>query len=213
LAVLARRCGWLDPSDREALLHDAYTVFLEKQRAGQLDVGRMRAPQVRAYLTQTALNKAMDEGKRAGRRRSVSLDDGLVLDSADPDRQLDERLAARFDDARVREIVAELPERQQLVVNLRFFFNRTPREIQRQLEITERVYRRELERATRHLARRLTQVREGTFCDSLRSVILAYVAGVAGPSRRLEARRHLESCPACAHWAMAQLTDVRRCAA
>ncbi len=199
LSVLARRCGWLDPSDREALLHDAYTVFLEKQRDGQLDTGSMRTPQVRAYLTQTALNKAMDEGKRAGRRRSVSLDnEELGIDPIDPGRELDDRLASSFDDARIREIVAELPERQQMIIKLRFFFDRTPEEVQRYLGVTERVYRRELERASRHIARRVELVRSGEFCESRRSLILAYVNGVAGPHRVVEARRHLATCPGCA---------------
>ena len=214
LAVLRRRCGWLDPTDREALLHDAYTVFLEKQRDQQLNASVMRPPQIRAYLTQTALNKAMDEGKRAGRRRSVSLDDeDLGLDPADPGRELDEHLAARLDDARVREIVAELPERQQLVIKLRFFFDRAPLEIQRYLGVTERVYRRELERATRYLAERYDLVREGTFCESRRSLILAYVTGVAGPNRMAEARRHLDTCPACMQWASELRAAVRRAAA
>ena len=199
LSVLARRCGWLDPSDREALLHDAYAVFLEKQRDGALDTESMRTPQVRAYLTQTALNKAMDEGKRAGRRRSVSLDnEDLGIDPIDPGRDLDDRLASSFDDARIREIVAELPERQQMIIKLRFFFDRTPDEIQRYLGVTERVYRRELERASRHIATRIELVRSGTFCDSRRSLILAYVNGIAGPHRVVEARRHLATCPACA---------------
>jgi RNA polymerase sigma factor (sigma-70 family) len=214
LSVLARRCGWLDPSDRESLLHEAYAVFLQKERDGQLDVAAMRPPQVRAYLTQTALNKAMDEGKRAGRRRSVSLDDDdLGIEPADPGRGLEEQLASRFDDARVREIVAQLPERQQLVIKLRFFFNRTPQEIQRYMGITERVYRRELERATRQLAERFELVRNGTFCDSRRSLILAYVTGVAGPNRRLDARRHLESCPACASWVLELRATTHRAAA
>lgn len=202
LAVLGRRCGWLDPSDREALLHDAYAVYLEKQNSGRLDAERMCSRQIRAYLTQTALNKAMDEGKRANRRRLTSLDDpGLGLDPVDPGRELDDRLAARFDEARVREIVAELPERQQLVIKLRFFFDRTPQEIQRYLGITERVYRRELERASRRLAEHFEMLREGKFCESRRSLILAYLTGIAGPNRTLGARRHLKSCPACASWA------------
>src|SRR5262245_44058844 len=75
LGVLGRRCFWMDPSDREALLHDAFAVLLEKQSSGQLDTAALTTSQLRAYLTQTALNKAMDEGKRAWRRRSVSLDD------------------------------------------------------------------------------------------------------------------------------------------
>jgi RNA polymerase sigma factor (sigma-70 family) len=201
LAVLSRRCGWLDPSDREAIFHDAYAVFLEKERDGHLDVSAMCAAQVRAYLTQTSLNKAMDESKRAGRRRTVSLDDeALSIDPADPGRGLDERLSAGLDAARVREIVAELPTRQQMIVSLRYFFDRTPDEVQRCLGISERVYRRELERATRHIARGYDLVRRGTFCDSRQSLILAYVSGIAGPRRVADARRHVASCPACAGW-------------
>jgi RNA polymerase sigma factor (sigma-70 family) len=214
LAVLARRCGWLDPSDREALFHDAYAVLLEKQRDGHLEVGAMRAPQIRAYLTQTALNKAMDESKRAGRRRSVSLDDeDLGLDPADPGRDLDEHLVSRFYEARIREIVAELPGRQQTVVKLRFFFDRTPDEIQQYLGVSERVYRRELERATRHIAARFELVRTGMFCQSHRSLILAYVTGVAGPRRAANARRHVQSCPACAGWVRELRAAVGRAAA
>jgi RNA polymerase sigma factor (sigma-70 family) len=214
LSVLARRCGWLDPSDREALFHDAYAVFLEKQREGQLDISAMRPPQVRAYLTQTSLNKAMDEGKRAGRRRSVSLDnEDLGIEPADPQRDIDERLAARYDDARVREIVAKLPERQQIVIKLRFFFNRTPQEIQHYMGITERVYRRELERASRTLAERFELVRDGTFCESQRSLMLAYVTGVAGPTRMAAARRHLDSCPSCTSWVLEMRSLTRRAGA
>lgn len=212
LAVLRRRCGWLDPSDREALFHDAYAVFLEKQQRGQLDTSVMLGRQVRAYLAQTSLNKAMDEGKRAGRRRTVALDDQL-LEPADPGLDVDERLASKFDDARVREIVAELPDRQQLVVKLRFFLHRDPAEIQRYLGVTERVYRRELERATRHIAERFHLVKGGTFCEGQRSLILAYVTRVSGPTRREAARRHLESCPACAHWASELRCALGRAAA
>jgi RNA polymerase sigma factor (sigma-70 family) len=214
LRVLGSRCSWLDSSDREALFHDAYAVFLEKQRSGQLDARGMRQPQVRAYLTQTALNKAMDEGKRAGRRRSVSLDDeDLGIDPADPSRDLDERLAASFEDARVREIVDELPERQQLVIKLRFFYERTPAEIQSYMGVTERVYRRELERATHQLAERFGLLRAGRFCDSRRSLMLAYATGVAGPNRVIEARRHLDSCPGCAHWVRELRSRTRQAAA
>ncbi len=213
LKVLARRCGWLDPSDREAIMHDAYALFLEKQRDGKLDVEAMRPPQVRAYLTQTALNKAMDEGKRAG-RRSLSLDDEqLGLDPPDAERDIGEGLASRFDDARVREIVAELPERQQTVIKLRFFFGRSPQEIQRYLGVTERVYRRDLERATRRIAERFELVRDGGFCESRRSLILAYVVGIAGPTRAAEARRHLDTCPACANLAVEMRAVARRVAA
>lgn len=208
LNVLGRRCGWLDVADREAILHDAYMVLLEKERDERLDLDAMNAHQVRAYLTQTALNKALREGDRAYRKTSVALEDG-GLDVAGDEPAADALLAQDFDGARLREIVADLPERQQVVVKLRFFFDRTPAEIQTFLGITERAYRRDLERAMRTLTERFEQVREGTFCESRRSLILGFVTGIAGPNRARKARQHLASCPACAAWAV-QLRETAR---
>jgi RNA polymerase sigma factor (sigma-70 family) len=201
LAVLARRCRWLEPDEREATLHDAYTVFLQKQQDGVLDVEAMRPQQVRAYLTQTAINKAMDDGNRARRTRSVGLEEAGGLEVADQRPEVVERLEQGYDAARVREIVEDLPPRQQVVVKLRFFMDMSPTEIQDYLGITERVYRRELERAMRALSGHVDLVRRGTSCDQRRSLILAYVAGIAGPNRMQVARRHLATCPGCAAWA------------
>src|SRR3954447_1636498 len=75
LGVLRRRCGWLQPDEREVAFHDAYMVLLEKGRSGELDPEAMHQREIRAYLTQTAIFKALDEGKRAERKRSVALAD------------------------------------------------------------------------------------------------------------------------------------------
>jgi RNA polymerase sigma factor (sigma-70 family) len=212
LAVLRRRCGWLAPDEREAIFHDAYAVLLEKERDGDLETAAMHGNQLRAYLTQTALFKALDEGKRAERNRSAPLEDagGFEQESALP---LEDAVSADLDGARVREIVEELPRRRQAIVKLRFFFERTPTEIQDLLGVSSRVYRRELERAVRQIADRYELVREGTFCDSKRSLLLAYVAGVSGPGRAREARAHLETCPGCAAWALEMRETTRRAAA
>jgi RNA polymerase sigma factor (sigma-70 family) len=199
LSVLARRCRWIGSEDREALLHDAYAVLLEKERAGTLDVAAMRPEQVRAYLTQTTINKALTERDRAHTRKSVAL--GADDDVSDDGPSVEEVLGAAADSARLREIVAELPERQQVVVALRYFHDRTPADVRSYLGITDRAYRRELERAMRTLSARMEEVRDGSFCDSRRSLILAYVAGVAGPNRMRDARRHLDTCPGCTAWA------------
>lgn len=212
LAVLARRCGWLDPSEREEMFHDAYVVLLQKERDGVLDPSAMHAQQIRAYLVQTAIHKALDEGKRAGRKRSAPLDEP-ALAAPDPGRALDDLTAASLDGARVREIVAELPPRAQLIVKLRYFFDRTPAEIQTYLGISERTYRKELERSVRRIAERYELVREGRFCDSQRSLMLAYIAGVAGPNRAREARAHLATCRGCARWAADMRAATRRAAA
>jgi RNA polymerase sigma factor (sigma-70 family) len=212
LSVLARRCGWLNVDDREAVFHDAYAVMLEKQQAGALDVEEMHERQLRAYLTQTAINKALDEGKRAERNRTESLGDSAF--AAPDDARTPEDLAgAKIDGARMAEIVAELPQRRQAIVKLRFYFDRTPEEIQGYLDISERAYRRELERALRYIAERYELVREGRFCDSRRSLILAYVCGIAGPNRAREAATHLATCRGCAHWAAGLREAARRGAA
>jgi RNA polymerase sigma factor (sigma-70 family) len=212
LRVLRRRCGWLDDADREGMFHDAFLVLLDKEDRGVLDVSGMAPHQVRAYLAQVALNKALDEGKRAGRQRSVPL--------ADQDIYTDERSAVAeelvdgdADRARVREIIGELPERQQTIVKLRFFFERTPTEIQDFLGISERAYRRDFERAMRTVADGFELLRNGEFCDSRRSLILAYVAGIAGPNRAADARQHLATCRGCAVWAAELRTAGEKVAA
>ncbi|HEY1854001.1 MAG TPA: sigma-70 family RNA polymerase sigma factor [Solirubrobacterales bacterium] len=212
LAVLRRRCGWLGDDERESILHDAYVVLLEKERDGSLDPAAMHGNQVRAYLTQTALFKALDEGKRAERNRSAPLEDADAVEH-EPVRSVEDVISTALDGARVREIVDELPRRRQAIVKLRFFFERTPGEIQELLGVSNRVYRRELERAVTQIADRYELVRAGRFCDSRRSLILAYVAGVAGPGRAREARTHLESCPGCSAWAVELRETTRRAAA
>ncbi|NLT04887.1 MAG: sigma-70 family RNA polymerase sigma factor, partial [Solirubrobacterales bacterium] len=212
LAVLGRRCGWLATDEREAIFHDAYVVLLQKERDGELDTAAMDERQVRAYLVQTAINKALDEGKRAGRSRERPLDDVVVL-PPDPTAAPEEVAESSQTGDRVREIVSELPERQQAIVKLRFFFDRNPDEIQGYLGISERIYRRELERAMRRIAGGYELVREGTFCDSRRSAIAALVAGIAGPGPARLAREHLASCHACARWAVELRAETRRAAA
>jgi RNA polymerase sigma factor (sigma-70 family) len=211
LSVLSRRCGWLDRDEREEAFHDAYAVVLEKERDGALDLDVMAAAQVRAFLTQTAIHKGLDEGKRAHRKRSLPIGD-RELSEPDAGRAPDEVAAADLESARVREIVGELSERRQAIVKLRYFFDRSPQEIQRCLGLSERSYRRELERAQRHILQRYELVREGSFCESRRSLIRAFVMGIAGPDRAREAREHLASCPGCTAWA-AELREVRRQAA
>ena len=126
LGVLGRRCRWLDDGEREAALHDAYTVLLEKERDGRLDTAAMHPHQLRAYFTQTAINKALDEGKRADRKRVEPLSEPALAEP-DPGRAPEELVAADLDSARMLEIVGELPERAQTIVKLRFYFDRSPR--------------------------------------------------------------------------------------
>jgi RNA polymerase sigma factor (sigma-70 family) len=147
LSVLGRRAPWLQPAEREEVVQEAFATMLEKVRKGLIDPAQMHPAQVRAYVVRTALNKALDEGKRAWRRRVTSLEheDDSIDECAHPEQELD----ARVEQERVRKIVAGLSDRQQAIVKLRFYFDRTPEQISRHLGVTQRTYRYELERAKR----------------------------------------------------------------
>jgi RNA polymerase sigma factor (sigma-70 family) len=199
LAVLSRRCRWLADDEREALLHDAWALMLEKERSGALDLAAMAPQQVRAYVTQTALTRALDESRRARNRDEPLGDEDRI---AAPTIPLADVVDADVEAVRVREILGELSARQQTIIKLRYFFDRSPNEVQALLGITERAYRRDLERALALVGERFALVREGRFCESRGSLIRAYVAGIAGPNRMRKAREHLTSCPACRHYAL-----------
>jgi RNA polymerase sigma factor (sigma-70 family) len=156
LKVIAKRCRWIAPTDREALLHDAYVVLLEKLHDGRLTLEEMDDLQVRAYLTRTALHKALDERKRTDRRPSVSLDtaddeDGATIELASAESSVEDQVIAHDQHMRLRQDIAAMPRRRQLVLTMRWWLGDTPEEIQRRLGVSERVYRRELERGTRVL--------------------------------------------------------------
>jgi hypothetical protein len=55
----------------------------------------------------------------------------------------------------------------------------------------------------------LTAAGMDSFCESRKSVILAFVLGVAGPGRAQAALEHLDSCPSCTHWA-AEVREANR---
>jgi Sigma-70, region 4 len=112
----------------------------------------------------------------------------------------------RADRPRIRHIVDELPERRRALVKLRFQFGRGPAEIQRHLDVSERVYRRELRLALEQLATCLELGGRG--CPDRHAAILTLIAGV--PDRGRDATRgHLAECPACAR-AAAELRGAAR---
>lgn len=155
LGVLSRRCRWLEPSQREDVFHDAYLVLLEKRQSGALDVDDMPVGQVRAYLTQTAIHKALDQGKRVARRQSVSLDSDDFAELRSPEAAIEEQVIARDDARRLQDAVTLLPERRQQVIKLRYYLGCDPQQIQERLGVSRDVYRHELERGTRAVTQAL----------------------------------------------------------
>jgi RNA polymerase sigma factor (sigma-70 family) len=212
LGVLAGRCPWVPRSDRQALYHEAYAAMLELERAGRLDPAEMHPRQLRVYLAKAAVRNALDERKRAETRLTVPL--GPAAENrADPARPVDERVAGALDAQAIRELLAELVPRQRAVLQLRFALELEPVEIQRLLGISARAYRKDLERGVRQLSGRYELVREGRWCETRRSLVLAYVAGIAGPRKALAARSHLAACPGCAQMAGELRQATQRAAA
>ena len=80
------------------------------------------------------------------------------------------------------------------------------------LGVTERTYRRQLERAMRKVSERYEVVRAGLWCDDRRELILEFVSGLASPDQADLARAHIKSCPGCARMA-AELRETTRSAA
>ncbi len=212
LSVLRRRCPWLDADDREGVYHDAFAGLLAKERDGTLDLAAMHEAQVRSYLLTASMHRAMNVTARSEHRLTTPVE-APGDDVADSRMGAAEQMVAESERTPVRELVEELPERCRAVIKLRFWLDFKPPEIQRYLGISERAYRKEIERAYIQLADRYELVREGRWCAARRSVILAYMAGVAGPSRALEARMHLDSCPGCSHMAAELRRSAERAAA
>ncbi len=197
LAVLGRRCRWLDPADREAAFHDAYEVYLSGERSGRLTP--MNGHELRTFLTRAAINKALDQGKAAERRHTVGFDAALSHpDEAEP---VEERVADASERVPVREIVEALTERQRAIIKLRFWLGLSAEQTRGFLRISNRAYRKDFERAMHTVGERYELVREGRWCESRRSLVLAYIAGIAGPHKAEEARMHLAGCPGCARMA------------
>jgi DNA-directed RNA polymerase specialized sigma24 family protein len=115
LRLLATRCPWLAPDEREVAYHEAYAILLVKHREGALDMEGMHERQVRSYLMTTAVGVGLNAGRRGGRYSTVLMDDpGPEL--LDPGLPTEERAATHSETAPIRELVEELPERRRAVI-------------------------------------------------------------------------------------------------
>jgi RNA polymerase sigma factor (sigma-70 family) len=104
----------------------------------------------------------------------------------------------RLDDARIAaELLVELPPLQRDIVKLRWGFGMTRGEIASLLGISERTLKRELERAGNAIAESAELARAGRWCETKRSLVLAYCLGLLSPGRAAKARHHLSRCPGC----------------
>ena len=133
-----------------ALVHEAYLRLVgarnlpAESRAHFLAVA---ARAMRQILTDSARRRAA--GKRGGGRAAVSLDSGLIADTAPP---ID---PVELDDALTR--LAELDERQSQIVELRFFGGLTVGEVARVLEVSTFTVENDWRMARAWLSHQLSQ--------------------------------------------------------
>ena len=143
--------------DRSLAEDLAQEVFLELYQS----LARIQsAAHLTFWLRKVTANRCIDQGRRKLRRREMALEDTPEPKAVDPpaDPLLSERL---------RQSVATLPERQRMVVILRFQEGLGPGEIAEALDMpvntVKSTLHRSLEELRRGLTRRLREVRYAFF--------------------------------------------------
>jgi RNA polymerase sigma factor (sigma-70 family) len=193
-AVLGRRLGLTDDEFQD-FFQDACEEVVSRQRRGEeiLDL--------RAFLAAVIVNKRRMQLRSWARHPSAGLDTvderpWAVLRAPSP--PVDEQAELN---ARARDILeASLSirdHRAQRVFHLRRVAGWAPEEIQQQLGISERTYRKLVTRGAASVAASITAALEGRWCEHRRPALEALADGTAGPEDAEDARRHLARCAPC----------------
>jgi RNA polymerase sigma-70 factor (ECF subfamily) len=137
-----------DPAEAEDVMHE---VFLKAYRAM---TGETPPEMVAGWLFAVAKTTAIDHLRRRARSRPVP--PTVIVDMADR-RRISEREPNRhwISEPEVREMLAELPARQQEIIVLRYLMGCTHADIARILECTELSVRKAHQRALQALAHAL----------------------------------------------------------
>jgi RNA polymerase sigma-70 factor, ECF subfamily len=149
--------GWHFLADKSLAEDLAQEVFLECYR-GLSDIHSVA--HLTNWLRRVAIHRSIDQGRRKNVRREVTFED--VPEPAADDAQADSFLAERL-----RQVVAKLPERQRLVVLLRYQEDLEPAEIAELLEMPVNTVKSTLQRSLQELrgklARKLKEARYAIF--------------------------------------------------
>jgi RNA polymerase sigma factor (sigma-70 family) len=193
LAMLERRFPRFDPDERLELYHVAWTAVLEKRRRGDGD----EIENLEAYLMGGADKLAFKRIMSADARRRVSFDpleselSGVAADAPTP-----EDSAVSQDEARcVRSVIEELDPAEQAVIKLRFDVGLDPDEIRARLRLSQRQYRRLIERGSRKIVARVAALEQGERSRRQLSLLRACLIGIASDRQVAEARALLASDP------------------
>ena len=155
--------------------------------------------EMRRYVLAAVANQASRELRRRGRRPTAPLEAaGSVADTSDqPD-----RAAARAEDARLaRDVLASLPPRRRAVMMFRYGWELAPEEVCALVKgLSPRAYRKEITKGVDEVARKLSLVETGEWCETRTPLLNSLAAGTANDEERRQAVQHLAHCRPCADY-------------
>lgn len=188
----------LTAEEFDELYQEAWRDIVKRAKSGEI------IRNYRAFAREVMLNKWKMELRSRRRHPTLPLD----LAAEVPDRPSHRSgSTAPLPDDRVGEqdrvrLALELIEsisdpRRRRILELRLAGDLSATEVQRELGVTERTYRRLLTAAMHDIDAKLELVEQGRWCESRRGIIVAYADGRADDEEAAQATRHLRSCPAC----------------
>ena len=191
-----------------ASLHRRHPHFADDEIAEAFQEAYLRALRacpvedeaaIYAWLRRTMDNLLVDRMRLLSHEEPVSDTAGVFVhasdSSADPEQEL-ERTEERRQLVAVFELVSrELPPRQRAVLGL-YVRGLRRRQVARELGLSERVVKRELENMLAR-ARALLIERSGGGCGEGNGAVVRYAFGLASKTEAAQAHAHLASCPSC----------------
>lgn len=154
--------------------------------------------------------QGLQELRTRRRRPTVSLDAARAGNGAHDDSDescadpadlaalpTDEQAEIRAMGHLAREVIADLTPLQQRIIKIQWGWGVPRRQVAALLGISERTLKRELAEAMPVITRNVELVEAERWCDSRRSLVVAYACRVLGGRRTAMAEQHLEHCPGC----------------
>lgn len=158
--------------NQAAMYQTAYRIVGEAQIAEDMvqetcislinhleEVKKVAANKLRTYVTSATRNTSINYVVKRNRRSRYSFltDDDRVFESRADDAEIDSALIREADIETIKRALRALSEKDQLLLNLKYYDGKTDAEIARVLEIKADSVRSYLTRARRHLMEKIDE--------------------------------------------------------
>lgn len=188
----------LQDGEFDELYQEAWSDILKHARSG----GIIR--DYRAFVREVMLNKWKMEKRSRRRHPTLPLHTASEVPDRSPHRGAapspltEDRVSERHHVELALELIESIADpRRRRVLELRLAGDLSATDVQRELGVTERTYRRLLTAAMHEIYDKVQLVEQDRWCESMHAAIVAYAEGRADDSEVARATRHLRSCPAC----------------